>query len=173
MLPTLLRRLRTSATAQSLRCFASEGKPTPKSVVRKESEAAGQVVDQPYNNDSRTITVTPGQAFPGDNRSSSGGGLGDGLVSHTAKWLQEDGGFDGNLKSPMEFIHEAPPIKVHGAVVASFGSEDPALGAPVEYIDLRGTSYDSPAVCKYTGNKFYSDDWGPPFAPGHSSEAHH
>ena len=62
--------------------------PTPKSVVRKESKAAGQVVDQPYDNDSRTITVTPGQAFPGDNRSSSGGGLGDGLVSHTAKWLQ-------------------------------------------------------------------------------------
>lgn len=138
--------------------------PTPKSVVRKESKAAGQVVDQPYDNDSRTITVTPGQAFPGDNRSSSGQGLGDGLVSHTAKWLQvrcrtlsifcftqtgclphhrqmpidnirqgphpacvrlsqEDGGFDGNLKSPMEFIHEAPPIKVHGAVVASFGCE--------------------------------------------------
>lgn len=29
--------------------------------------------------------------------------------------------------------------------------DDPALGCPVEYIDLRGTSYDNPAVCKYTG----------------------
>lgn len=85
----------------------------------------------------------------------------------------------------------------------------------MEYIDLRGTSYDSPAVCKYTGaarlrlsfcmhhhadalhlrtranaaaaaaclaevvglanagNKYYSEDWGPPVSAGHSSEAHH
>lgn len=27
----------------------------------------------------------------------------------------------------------------------------------VEYINLRGTSKDNPAVCKYTGNKYYSD----------------
>lgn len=27
----------------------------------------------------------------------------------------------------------------------------------VEYINLRGTSKDKPAVCKYTGNKYYSD----------------
>ena len=40
-------------------------------------------------------------------------------------------------------------------VVAGAG-EDPALGAPVEYINLKGTTYDNPAVCKYTGNKFYS-----------------
>ena len=37
--------------------------------------------------------------------------------------------------------------------------EDVALGAPVEYIQLKGTTYDAPAVCKYTGNKYYSDDW--------------
>lgn len=37
--------------------------------------------------------------------------------------LQDDGNFDGNFKSPMEYIHDAPPIKVHGAVVASFGCE--------------------------------------------------
>lgn len=29
--------------------------------------------------------------------------------------------------------------------------DDPALGCPVEYISLKGTSYDKPAVCKYTG----------------------
>jgi hypothetical protein len=29
----------------------------------------------------------------------------------------------------------------------------------VEYINLRGTSKDNPAVCKYTGNKYYSEDW--------------
>lgn len=34
-------------------------------------------------------------------------------------------------------------------------ADDPSLGCPVEYIDLRGTSVDSPAVCKYTG-KCYS-----------------
>ena len=111
--------------------------------------------------------------------------------------LQVDGHYSGNYKSPMEYIHDAPPIKVHGSIVASFGcapvspspdlpqilylnvlrslvvfctterfglknckglicclliaADDPALGAPVEYIDLRGTSYDNPMVCKYTG----------------------
>lgn len=30
----------------------------------------------------------PGQAFLGDNRSSRGLGLGEGLVSHTSKWLR-------------------------------------------------------------------------------------
>lgn len=38
-----------------------------------------------------TITVRVGQAFPGDLRSTSGLGLGDGLHSHTAKWLQVGG----------------------------------------------------------------------------------
>lgn len=35
-----------------------------------------------------TITARVGQAFTGDLRSTSGVGLGDGLRSHTAKWLQ-------------------------------------------------------------------------------------
>lgn len=29
----------------------------------------------------------------------------------------------------------------------------------VEYINLKGTSKENPAVCKYTGNRYYSDDW--------------
>jgi NADH dehydrogenase (ubiquinone) Fe-S protein 6 len=62
-------------------------------------------------------------------------------------------------KSPMEYIQEAAPIKVHGMVVASHGTDDPALGCPVEYISLKGTTRERPAVCKYTGNKYYSDDW--------------
>lgn len=37
--------------------------------------------------------------------------------------------------------------------------DDPNLGCPVEYIDLKGSSKENPVVCKYTGNKFYSDDW--------------
>ena len=73
------------AASYNCEVFAGSGS---KSVVRKESKAQGQVAHQNYNEDSRTISVTPGQAFPGDNRSSSGLGLGDGLTSHTAKWLQ-------------------------------------------------------------------------------------
>eukprot|EP00879_Flechtneria_rotunda_P003285 GHRR01003510.1.p1 GENE.GHRR01003510.1~~GHRR01003510.1.p1 ORF type:complete len:181 (+),score=70.33 GHRR01003510.1:193-735(+) len=99
-----------------------------------------------------TVTA-PGQAFVGDLRSTSGLCMGDDIHNHTEKWLQ------GGLKSPMEYIQSTPPIKVSGAVVASYGSDDPALGCPVEYINLKGTSYDNPAVCKYTGNKYYSDDW--------------
>lgn len=143
--------------------------------MKKESRGAGDVEKKEYDADSRTITVTPGQAFPGDNRSSSALGLGDGLFSHTSKWLQVcqssssptlfylkmrqcnaagatgracafrafksgdsclicagsdaccalqvDGHYSGNLKSPMEYIHDAPPIKVHGSIVASFGCE--------------------------------------------------
>ena len=72
---------------------------------------------------------------------------------------QPDSSIAGNTKSPADWIAEAPPIKVHGAVAVSTGSEDPALGCPVEYIDLRGTSVDKPAVCKYTGLRYYSDDW--------------
>lgn len=53
----------------------------------------------------------------------------------------------------MDYIQEAEPIKVEGMVVASHGTDDPNLGCPVEYISLKGTTYDRPAVCKYTGNK--------------------
>lgn len=98
-------------------------------------------------------TTTGGAAFKGDLRSTSGLGIGDGIKNHTSKWLQ------GNQKSPMEYINEVEPIKVHGLVVASRGTDDPALGCPVCYINLKGTSYENPAVCKYTGNRYYSDDW--------------
>lgn len=101
--------------------------------------------------DTVPVTTTPGQAFVGDLRSTSGLGKGDGINNHTGKWLQ------GDSKSPMEYIQSTEPIKVNGPVVASYGSDDPALGCPVEYINLRGSSYDNPAVCKYTGNKYYSE----------------
>ena len=42
----------------------------------------------PGDIDAQTIKVTPGQAHLGDLRSTSGLGLGDGLLSHTSKWLQ-------------------------------------------------------------------------------------
>ncbi|GIL99617.1 hypothetical protein Vretimale_4742, partial [Volvox reticuliferus] len=101
----------------------------------------------------KDIPETNGGIVPkGDLRATSGLGLGDGIKNHTDKWLQVG-------KSPMEYINEVEPIKVKGLVVASYGSDDPALGCPVEYITLKGTSYDNPAVCKYTGNRYYSDDW--------------
>ena len=59
-----------------------------KDIVQKAGRGQGEVLKEPYNEESRTITVFPGQAFLGDNRSSSGLGLGDGLVTHTSKWLQ-------------------------------------------------------------------------------------
>mmetsp|Transcript_28196 Transcript_28196/g.71901 ORF Transcript_28196/g.71901 Transcript_28196/m.71901 type:complete len:151 (-) Transcript_28196:273-725(-) len=96
-------------------------------------------------------TVGGGQAFANDMRGASGLGLGDGIKNHTDKWLM-----DKNQKSPMQWIKEAEPILVEGPVVASYGSEDPSLGCPVEYINLKGSSKERPAVCKYTGNRYYS-----------------
>jgi hypothetical protein len=87
---------------------------------------------------SREIQVGS-QAFKGDLRSMSALGLGDGITSHTAKWLQADAPAAGVTVSPADFIAASPPIKVHGAVVASTGVDgDPALGCPVEYIDVSG-----------------------------------
>ena len=107
--------------------------------------------------DDPTATSLPGQVRVGELRSSSALCVGDGIAGHTPKWWQPELG--GTQASPLEFCQAAPPIKVHGAVVASYGSDDPALGCPVEYINLKGTSRENPAVCKYTGNKYYSDDW--------------
>lgn len=105
-------------------------------------------------------TVAGGQAFGSDLRSTSGLCMADGITSHTGKWLQGDG---PGTKSPMEWIREAEPIEVHAPVVASNGDDGvPGLGCPVEYINLRGTSRDNPAVCKYTGNRYWApkEYWG-------------
>lgn len=125
---------------------ASKEVAAPAKVNWKDVKVPDSVKDTPE-------TIGGGQAFPNDLRSTSALGLGDGLINHTAKWLQ------GNVKTPMQWIKEAPPIKVHGNVVASYGSDNPALGCPVEYINVKGTTKENPAVCKYTGNRYYSDDW--------------
>ena len=41
--------------------------------------------------------------------------------------VQREGAVQGNTKSPMEYVKEAQPIKVHGTVVASYGSEQRCL----------------------------------------------
>jgi hypothetical protein len=65
------------------RCFAVDLEIVKKEVRANKNEQipAGDIA-------SREVTVEGGQAFYGDLRSSSGLGLGDGLTSHTAKWLQ-------------------------------------------------------------------------------------
>ena len=83
----------------------------------------------------------------------------------------------GSGKSPMDYCAEAEPMQVHGLTVASYGgglrcrrvpalehsgkdllcrpvvgfaaADDPALGAPVEYIDLRGTTRDRPVRARH------------------------
>lgn len=42
------------------------------------------------------------------------------------------------------------------SILHALTADDPLLGCPVEYINLRGTSKEDPAVCKYTGNRYYS-----------------
>lgn len=98
-------------------------------------------------------TVKGGAAFESDLKSVSGLGVGDGIKTHTGKWLQ------GDRKSPMQYVSEVEPKKVKGLVVACRGSDHPSLGAPVSYLDLRGSTFEKPVTCKYTGYKYYSDDW--------------
>lgn len=133
----LARRAFGSSAAVAAKAVATASKPTSIAIAEE--------------NIPRTTMI--GQSFVGDLRSTSGLGVGDGCKTHTSKWLQ------GDQTSPLEYIQATEPVKVHGLTVACYGVEDPALGAPVQYINLKGTTRDSPAVCKYTGNKYYSDDW--------------
>jgi len=124
-----------------------------------------------------------------DLRSSSGLGLGDGLVSHTAKWRSVAPG-DAS-PGPMELVAAAPPIawppaagdpaaaaaarpRGAGAVLARHqarpgvavctGGPDvhPDLGHEVEYIRVAGRTRDNPSRCKYCGLRYYEN----PDAPG-------
>ncbi|CAI5951376.1 unnamed protein product, partial [Closterium sp. NIES-65] len=56
--------------------------------------------------------------------------------------------------SPMELINAVPPILVHSRVVACRGGPNPALGHPVEYINVDAPQ---PAVCKYCGLRYLQD----------------
>lgn len=62
------------------------------------------------------------------------------------------------LQLPMLLAHPACVICVACGVAPA--DDDPALGCPVEYINLKGTSRENPAVCKYTGNKYYRQGFG-------------
>ena len=64
-----------------------------------------------------------GAAFPNDLRSTSGLGLGDGLSSHTDKWLDEG-------VSPMDLIASVPPIGVDVKIFACRGTSFACVRAP-------------------------------------------
>ena len=51
-------------------------------------DATREVTVPPQDLEAQTVTVAPGQAHLGDLRSASGLGLGDGLLTHSSKWLQ-------------------------------------------------------------------------------------
>lgn len=150
MLSSLRRCAQLSCAAHNPASPLSKRFASSDALTRSIKEAEGDV-----------ITRGDGAAFEGDLRATSGLGLGDGIESHTGKWMAGPG------KSPMEWVHSMEPIECHGLTVASYGSDDPSLGAPVEYIDLRGTTREHPATCKYTGNKYFSLDWKTPGKVGH------
>ena len=118
-----------------------------------DAKALSQITGRQPPTPPDSTTTVAGQAFPGDLRSTSGLGFGDNLLDHTSKWMQviphmlsqytllaalsleayasslkfllqhAQPGQGGNETSPMEYVWRAEPIKVHGAVVASYGSE--------------------------------------------------
>lgn len=51
-----------------------------------------------------------------------------------------------------------PLDKVHGSPMARYKSRELGLGL-VDFICLRGTSNEAPAMCQYTGNMYFSEDW--------------
>lgn len=75
------------------------------------------------------LTHGGGAAYDNDLRSTSGLGLGDGITNHTEKWLQVSIPHpplllslpQGDDKSPIEYVNEVEPIKVHGLVAVSHG----------------------------------------------------
>jgi len=144
-LSTLLRSLRASSSKSSSDSMTSTSSQSPSIPLRSKTSDG-------------SITVA-GQAFMNDTRSTCGVGLGDGISNHTAKWHAAG---EAAGRTPIEYCQAAEPIRVHGLSVACTGVEGEdgySLGGPVQFISLKGTSREAPAVCKYTGRKYYSEDW--------------
>eukprot|EP00271_Cylindrocystis_brebissonii_P005178 TRINITY_DN1712_c0_g1_i1.p1 TRINITY_DN1712_c0_g1~~TRINITY_DN1712_c0_g1_i1.p1 ORF type:complete len:136 (+),score=25.70 TRINITY_DN1712_c0_g1_i1:260-667(+) len=62
-----------------------------------------------------------------------------------------------DMMSPMELINAVPPIQVEGNIAICEGVRNPALGHPVEYINLNPPS---PQVCKYCGLRYVQKPHG-------------
>jgi hypothetical protein len=75
-------------------------------------------------------------AFEGDLRSTSGLGLGDGLKSHTDKWLQ------GGSKTPLEYIQVCRAPRSLAPVLCRVGVQGPGAACPrhqpAELVELVG-----------------------------------
>ena len=78
-----------AACKHLLRCFALNS-PGPVAKPEIGNSKKGEELTNEANLQTREITEQElyHAAVPGDLRSSSGNGLGDGLFSHTSKWLQ-------------------------------------------------------------------------------------
>ncbi len=78
-----------AAAPQSSTQAPAVSKPSKGVTVYKKTDWKALAAQLPKHTVQEVPTVTEyGQAFIGDLRSTSGLGLGDGLTSHTAKWLQ-------------------------------------------------------------------------------------
>ena len=52
---------------------------------------------------------------------------------------------------------QVPPAAVNGNTAVCYGGNDPALGHPVEYIQLNDTNAENPNTCKYCGLRFFEE----------------
>jgi uncharacterized Zn-finger protein len=59
-----------------------------------------------------------------------------------------------NIETPMEYIASIPPIEVDGNTAVCDGGGIPALGHPIEYIQLNKVDANAPETCKYCGLRF-------------------
>lgn len=59
-----------------------------------------------------------------------------------------------NNETPMEYIASIPPIEVNGTTAVCDGGGIPALGHPIEYIQLNKVDPNAPETCKYCGLRF-------------------
>ena len=68
------------------------------------------------------------------------------------------GRFPNTGKTPMEMIAEVPPIPVKGYVAICVGGGHPALGHPVEYIQLNKRVPGAIETCKYCGLRYFHQE---------------
>lgn len=80
LLQAALRRAAGSSLRWSAACSSSG--------LSARHESSDAIVQRAKENEVTVITNPNGAAFPGDLRSTSGLGTGDGIQDHTGKWLQ-------------------------------------------------------------------------------------
>lgn len=94
-------------------------------------------------------------------RAVGGLGLGDGIKTHTDKWMT------GGGTSPMEYIARVKPIEVKGSVAVCYGGVEPALGHEVRQRGLARPARRSARPPIPRGSRF----WWPTRYQPHYSDA--